>query len=181
MKFHLTLALTIFSKILLAQFHATDSDSIDSNQNSQQYYFLVQDALDADPDRLDTLKVTYNVPEYKIVWKGEPLAIEWSYEPISTAIAPLTIFGCNNLFLLKANQGEGCPTVYRLLQIKGDGHWLSDYFGNCNEIAKISIGTEEIEFRFEPQVETRRTRETYRFYKNRYKVEKRNISASLAK
>ncbi|MCU0440074.1 MAG: hypothetical protein MUC49_19475 [Raineya sp.] len=91
--------------------------------------------------------------EFAIIWKKDTLIKEYSYRKPKEIITPFANKEFKNCFFLNVEYGDGCPTMYRVLQIKKGKAFVSDAFGNCHdEISSYNwkFPILEIEFKESP-------------------------------
>jgi hypothetical protein len=78
--------------------------------------------------------------EFAVIWKKDTILTETSYAKPYEIIESLDKMGFENCFMLNLQYGDGCPTMYRVLQIKEKGFFVSEAFGNCHdEISEYKV------------------------------------------
>jgi hypothetical protein len=100
----------------------------------------------------DTLWVACNNPECTFYLGKDSIGMAWAYVAApSQMVSRLSAAGYlyNNVFLLQTHAGDGCPTLYQILQFSREGKAsFGEQFGNCNEVEKITIKGNSIQFDF---------------------------------
>jgi len=100
----------------------------------------------------DTLWVGCNGPECTFYLGKDSIGTAWAYVSApSQMVSRLSAAGYayNNVFLLQVHAGDGCPTLYQVLEFSRDGKpSFGEQFGNCNEVEKITIKGNSIQFDF---------------------------------
>ena len=120
---------------------ATSAQSV-----AEKSYFKIALNDDGIPDTLWIEKVGI---EYQVVWQGDTLLECWSYSEANSVVSTLGFLDLMNTFLIKCHNGDGCPFLYQILAIKSDGtYFLSDSFGNCNDIMRITADWPNLAFEF---------------------------------
>lgn len=117
--------------------------------NKATYFYLIHHK-----NKKDTLFVNYLPNEaalqYSLIWKKDTINQILSYYKPSEFISPIGSLKWQNLFLIQEYGGDGCPSPYRLLAFKDlKKYFLSESFGNCNEIARIKYTYPFIRFYFD--------------------------------
>ncbi len=106
------------------------------------------------PTGSDTLFVNYHpgrgTEQYSLIWKKDTLQKIFCYAEPENFIARIDTLDWHNLFLLLVDGGDGCPAPYRILQFKdNETYFLSDVFGNCEEISRIKYRYPMMSFYFD--------------------------------
>lgn len=118
-------------------------------KNTKAHFFVLEFAQSDGSSKEDTLWVSAQSSEYALIWKSDTICSEWSYTSAHEFISSLGALGAKNTFLLQTYQGDGCPTAYRILAFKNEKeYFLSDTFGNCEEVSTVRVQWPEILFRF---------------------------------
>ena len=81
------------------------------------------------------------------------------------------------LYLLKLYHGDGCPNMYRLLHLLIDEkHYISEPFGNCNELNDFSISLvkHQATIQFPAFLEANRKSISYKYSFTSQKLEQRH-------
>lgn len=88
--------------------------------------------------------------DYSLVWQKDTIIKIFSYAKPTDFIERLDTLNFYNIFLLADDGGDGCPTVLRLLSFIRDdeNYFLSERFGNCEEIDSIRYDYPNINFYF---------------------------------
>lgn len=134
-----------------------------------QFFALDNTLRDHTMEKGDTLFIVCSTPQCWLIWHRDTISTEWTWDSPTNFIASLGPMGFANAFLMKTYAGDGCPFVYRLLEFKDDNHFfLSDSFGNCNEISSVLINWPEIEFQFPDESEIGRKSIRYIYNHNDY-------------
>jgi len=71
--------------------------------------------------------------EFAVIWKKDTLIKETSYSKATEIITVFPNVAFKNCFFLNLQYGDGCPAMYRILQIKDGKHFISEAFGNCHD------------------------------------------------
>jgi hypothetical protein len=100
----------------------------------------------------DTLWVACSNPECTFYLGKDSIGPAWAYvSSPSLMVSRLSAasYLYNNVFLLQTHAGDGCPTLYQILEFSRDGKpSFGEQFGNCNEAEKITIKGNTIQFDF---------------------------------
>ena len=88
--------------------------------------------------------------EYALIWRKDTLFQTTSYSRLEDIVVSLDRFKWSNVFLLNSFYGDGCPALYQILSFRPDNtYYLSDEFGNCNEVPRINYRYPIITFTFD--------------------------------
>jgi hypothetical protein len=133
----------------------SDSETREGRINDSEYtndtiiFFILNTRIST-----DTLFVHFHPgrgdEQYSLVWGKDTIKKIFSYAKPTDFIERLDTLNFRNTFLLADDGGDGCPTVLRLLSfIRDDKHYfLSEPFGNCEEINDIKYDYPNISFYF---------------------------------
>lgn len=117
--------------------------------NAQRYDSKITFELKIDDKNPHSLFVGCKEGECDIYWNDQLLASEHTFDAAVDFIRPIKNEDYPNLFLIPIYHGDGCPSMYKILQIPDKKtSWLSDTFGNCNE-AVYSTKKKLMTFSFE--------------------------------
>ena len=102
----------------------------------------------------DTLFVHYQpwrgFEQYALVWQRDTIQKIFSYAQPTDLLKRIDTLNWHNLFLVNEYAGDGCATPYRILAFseKKKRYFLSDWFGNCDEVSKIKYDYPKMTFYF---------------------------------
>lgn len=102
--------------------------------SEQRYDSKLSIALDIDDKDKHVLFVGCKEGECDVYWNDKKITTEHTFDAAVDFLLPLKNKDYPNLFLIPVYQGDGCPAMYRILQIPDrKTHYLTDFFGNCND------------------------------------------------
>lgn len=85
-------------------------------------------------------EITCTAPECEVSHAGRIVLEEaWSYDAPSQLVAPLSVLGVDNAWLVHETVGDGCPAQYRLLCMQDGTPNVSELFGNCNAMTSVAL------------------------------------------
>jgi len=119
------------------------------NNLSKKQFFILNFETGDEQEKQDTLFINIIDQEGILTYKKDTIDKERTYENPTGFISSLGTLGCKNTFLIQIHEGDGCPTIYKILAFKDNSSFfLSNPFGNCETVSSIKIGWPEIEFTF---------------------------------
>jgi hypothetical protein len=140
-----------------------------AQSSTDRSYFKIYHS--PDDQAADTLWVVRSEIEYAVLWRGDTITTGWSYSAPSSFISAIGVLGYDNTFVVKSHMGDGCPFEYQILAIKEDGsYFISDYMGNCEEIARVDMVWPTINIHFVGNEEIGRTPHLYTYNAELYIV-----------
>lgn len=120
----------------------------------------------------DTLFFRSNGFEYYLLWKGDTLTRQFSYDAPVNCITALGALGFGNVWLLRAHMGDGCPFVFQLLTFDDSARaHISEVFGNCNDAARVEMQWPRLSFVFDADPEIGREGLTVRYDVQRFELQ----------
>lgn len=106
--------------------------------------------------------------EYALIWRKDTLFQTTSYAQPENIVISLDTLKWSNTFLLNSYYGDGCAASYQVLSFRPDDtYYMSDEFGNCNEIFRIDYQYPIMTFMFD-ELEEYRPKAVYSYDGRRY-------------
>jgi hypothetical protein len=113
--------------------------------------------------------------EFVIIWKKDTLIKEYSYRKPKEIITPFANKEFKNCFILNVEYGDGCPAMYRILQIKKGKAFISDAFGNCHDEMSLynwKFPILEIDFKESPDFNKPKLKYIFDFEQSTFKEQR---------
>lgn len=139
--------------------------SLAQPDNEQRYDSKMTFDLKIDDKDPHVLFIGCKEGECDVYWNQQKITSEHSFDAAVDFIRPIQNEDYPNLFLIPIYNGDGCPSMYKLLQIPTKKEfWLTKSFGNCNELEySIKKKTMTIDFEELMEEQVKRPKQSYTY------------------